>query len=140
MKSIKKRLVAGLGSALLVTGLAVAVPATASAETYSSSCKGSYVTTKTVKNGSGTVIGRAGVYRDGNYMCAVLVKAGPVYGVATYTDLMVSSPQDYGFDAGNFSYKTDAIRVYAPDHRILVSATVTGKNGTAYWNDSYVTG
>lgn len=133
MNSIKKRLIAGLGSALLVTGLAVAVPATASAETYSASCKGSYVTTKTVENVSGTVIGRVGVYRDGNYMCAVLVKAGPVYGVPTFTELSVSSAHDDGVDSGRFSYRTDAIRVYAPWHQIHVSATVAGRNGNLNW-------
>ncbi|GAT73132.1 hypothetical protein [Microbacterium hydrocarbonoxydans] len=140
MKSIKKRLVAGLGAALLAASLTVAVPATANAATYSSSCKGSHVATKAIKNSAGTVLARVGVYRDGNYMCAVLVKAGPVYGVPTYTDLMVSTPQDYGFDQGYFSYKTDAIRVYAPNHRVLLNASVTGKNGNTNNLYTYVNG
>ncbi|WZO41603.1 hypothetical protein MRBLWO13_001801 [Microbacterium sp. LWO13-1.2] len=140
MKSIKKRLVAGLGAAVLVAGLAVAVPATANAASYSSSCKGTYVTTKRVTNASGTVLGRVGVYRDGNYMCAVLVKAGPVYGVPTFTELELDSAHDHGADSGRFSYQTDAIRVYAPYHQIHLGATVAGKNGALNWVGTDVRG
>lgn len=128
MNTMKKRLLAGIGAALLAVGVAVATPAAAGAVTYSSSCKGTHIRTATVTNVNGTVLGRFGIYRDGNYACAVLVKAGPVYGVPTITRLYVQG-HERGSDEGTFRYQTAAIRVYAPAHKVQVGGTVQGKNG-----------
>lgn len=136
----KSRLVAGLTAVLLTGGLALAVPAAAEASTQSASCAGTYVTTKTLKNNNGTVIGRVGIYRDGNYGCAVGVKAGPVYGVPTHTHLYVSGGVggDWGVDSGNFAYQTNAIRVYSPGHRIRFAFYVTSKSGNEFVRDEIV--
>ncbi|MFJ3958818.1 hypothetical protein [Arthrobacter sp. NPDC090010] len=141
MKSIKKRFAALLSTFLIAAGLIVAMPAASNAATSSSSCSGSYVSTKYVKNGSGTVIGRVGVYREGNYMCAILIKAGPAYGVRTYVKLDIQS-RDGGFrwDFGDFLYRTDALRIYAPDHTIYFNAHVEGKNGGNFYAEGYVRG
>lgn len=140
MKKMKTRVIAGLGAALVAVGLSVAVPVAAEAGTKSNSCSGTHVATKTVQNNNGTVVGRAGIYRNGDYMCAVLIKAGPVYGVATWTQLHIESSRDIESDAGYFQYKTDALTVYAPSHSVRVTMGVTGKNGVNNWGSWTVNG
>lgn len=129
MRSLKIGLFAVLSSALFASSIALSPAAEAS--TQSASCSGTYVATRTVSNAGGTVIGRIGIYRDGNYACAIGVKAGPVYGVATYTSLIVYSESgaDSGSDSGQFRYQTNAIRVYAPAHYVLVDLLVTTNTG-----------
>ena len=129
MRSIKTGLFAVLSSALFAGSVALSPAAVAS--TQSASCSGTYVATRTVSNAAGTVIGRVGIYRDGNYACAIGVKAGPLYGAATYTSLIVysQSGSDSGDDSGHFRYQTNAIRVYAPGHYVLVDLLVTTNTG-----------
>ncbi|MEH1031554.1 hypothetical protein V6W11_27765 [Micromonospora profundi] len=129
MRSIKIGLFAVLSSALFASSIALSP--TAQASTQSASCAGTHVANRTVSNAAGTVIGRVGIYRDGNYACAIGVKAGGVYGVPTYTSLIVYSQSgaDSGSDSGQFLYQTNAIRVYAPAHYILVDLLVTTNTG-----------
>lgn len=117
MRTRKNRLLAGLGAVLMATALSVAAPTAAQAAT---TCSGTYVKTVKSTNASGVVIGRIGIYRSGTKVCAVLVKAGPLYGVSSYTMLEIWTKRpgqtyiptnQYRVDDGDFRYQTDALTV-----------------------------
>lgn len=136
MRNAKKRIIAGLSAAMIAAGMGIAVPAAAQAETYSASCAGTHLKTVSVKNSTGTVIGRLGMYRDGTKFCAIGVKAGGVYGVPTFTQLVIYSSIDYGKDDGDFKYRTDAITINArPGSCVVAQLIVRTKAGNNQWND-----
>lgn len=112
MKTAFKRALAALGTVALAGTLAVAVP-TAAQAAHSASCSGSLVRSMPYRNNNGTVIANLGIYRSGTKVCAVAVKAGPLYGVSTHMQLNIwawNYPQS-DFDQGYFKYQTDALTI-----------------------------
>lgn len=109
MNKALKMLASGVGVTALACALAIGPAASADAAL---SCSGSQVSAPVLRNDSGTVVGRMGVYVDGTTVCAVIVKQGPVYGTPTpmflglytngYDRILVN-------DSGSFSYQTNAI-------------------------------
>lgn len=137
MRMTFKKAMAALGAVAVATAITVAVPTAAQAAL---TCNGSHVRTLEMRNGNGTVVARLGVYRSGTKICAVGVKAGPMYGVASYMQVELqrrgSAPGYWSgsseYDNDYVKYQTDAVTINAlssPNRCIKVKLTMENKNG-----------
>ena len=131
---MKKSKVWSAASAAAPAGaLLVGVPTAAEAAPLT--CPGTRISTINVTAAAGTLVGKAGGYRQDSKVCAVLIKQGPVYGVVTQTELYLSATwkdiqgyphSDSDSDAGMFKYQTDAITISVPKGKpFRVTAYVT---------------
>lgn len=118
MKLTFKKAMAAFGAVAVATTIMVAVPTTAQAAL---NCSGSHVRTLDMRNGNGTVVARLGVYRSGTKICAVGVKAGPMYGVGSYMQILLqrrgTAPGYWSgsskHDLDYVKYQTNAITIDA---------------------------
>lgn len=142
MNSMKRKLTAAAAALTVGAGLLLAGPASPAAA--ASSCQGTHVSTKAIKNGSGTRLANIGIYRSGAKYCAVLVKAGPVYGVGTKTYLKIDRNRHGGASTtksdgiGDFKYQTDALTVDGTNSSVYVWGFTTGRDGKRYSWGGYV--
>jgi hypothetical protein len=97
----------------LITATAVTFTQSASAAT---SCAGSRVESRALKNVSGTTLAWLNVYWDGTYDCVQLQSSGATWGVKKYMDVGIDSCPlsdkgkndchtiDWAADSGSYSY------------------------------------
>lgn len=124
------RTVAGFGAAVLLGTLGALAPGVAAQAAPAYACSQNHVKTMQLRNASGTVVGKLGIYRTGTKVCAVAMKAGPLYGVESYMSLAVSTKGD----EGRFKYQTRAITVDSRNaYRGCVGIQLAMKNRNGNW-------
>ena len=136
-----KKLIGTASAIALAGGLLLAAPTAANAAL---TCPGTRIATKPINNAAGTRVANIGIYRSGTQYCAVLIKQGPVYGVATNTFLKIervpygSAAGGMRQDSGSFKYQTDALKISGSNARLWVWGYTTGRNGKVFQWSGFV--